>query len=177
MSSLFTRRTLSASRSLASRCSEASSSKVPLGTRHASTSSSSSRTSILLRLAGYQISFDFSLPRLPSVNGLLSLPSATYPELCPAAGAVPTATNPASASEEDVLRWDGILNAVPKSRVSHSRKRMRAANKGPRDKISMVHCPGCGTPKMAHHICATCYGDIARRQKAELKQRNSGAGA
>lgn len=36
---------------------------------------------------------------------------------------------------EDVLAWDGVLNAVPKSKVSHSRKAMRAANKGLKDRV------------------------------------------
>lgn len=39
------------------------------------------------------------------------------------------------ADEEDPLQWDGILNAVPKKKVSHSRKRMRAANKGLKDRV------------------------------------------
>ena len=39
------------------------------------------------------------------------------------------------AESEDVLAWDGVLNAVPKSKVSHSRKAMRAANKGLKDRV------------------------------------------
>ncbi|PWN30497.1 hypothetical protein BDZ90DRAFT_211569, partial [Jaminaea rosea] len=58
-----------------------------------------------------------------------------------------------------------ILNAVPKKKVSHSRKRMRAANKGLKDRMDLVHCGGCGRPKAIHHICPHCFGDIARRQK------------
>ncbi|PWN19567.1 hypothetical protein BCV69DRAFT_237307, partial [Microstroma glucosiphilum] len=58
-----------------------------------------------------------------------------------------------------------FLNAVPKKKVSHSRKRMRAANKGLKDRVDFVHCQACGNPKLAHHICASCFGDIARRQK------------
>ncbi|PWN45210.1 hypothetical protein IE81DRAFT_320391 [Ceraceosorus guamensis] len=62
--------------------------------------------------------------------------------------------------------WDGLLKAVPKKKVSHSRKAMRSANKGLKDRTDFVHCPACGTPKLAHHICKSCYSDIAREQKA-----------
>lgn len=34
----------------------------------------------------------------------------------------------------------------------------------------LVHCPGCGTPKLYHHICPSCYSDIARRQKVAIAQ-------
>lgn len=37
--------------------------------------------------------------------------------------------------DADPLKWDGFLNAVPKKKVSHSRKRMRAANKGLKDRV------------------------------------------
>jgi hypothetical protein len=36
---------------------------------------------------------------------------------------------------QDTLEWDGVLNAVPKSKVSHSRKAMRSANKGLKDRV------------------------------------------
>ncbi|KAI0002092.1 hypothetical protein BJV77DRAFT_971037, partial [Russula vinacea] len=44
-----------------------------------------------------------------------------------------------------------FLLAVPKKKVSHSRKAMRSANKGLKDKQNLVHCPGCGSVKLAHH--------------------------
>lgn len=34
------------------------------------------------------------------------------------------------------LEWDGLLLAAPKKKVSHSRKAMRAANKGLKDRVS-----------------------------------------
>lgn len=54
---------------------------------------------------------------------------------------VPSLGGPSGAfvpqeAQADVLEWDGVLNAVPKSRVSHSRKRMRSANKGLKDRVS-----------------------------------------
>lgn len=81
-----------------------------------------------------------------------------------------------------------FLLAVPKKKTSHSRKAMRSANKGLKDKKStslsvwhmypavmaifpdVVHCPGCGSPKMAHHICPNCYSSLNRAWKAKSRQ-------
>ncbi|KAI0068356.1 hypothetical protein BV25DRAFT_1789754, partial [Artomyces pyxidatus] len=60
-----------------------------------------------------------------------------------------------------------FLLAVPKKKVSHSRKAMRSANKGLKDKLNLVHCPGCGSAKLAHHICPSCYSSINRAWKAK----------
>ncbi|PWN34792.1 uncharacterized protein FA14DRAFT_122060 [Meira miltonrushii] len=62
-----------------------------------------------------------------------------------------------------------MLHAVPKSKISHSRKAMRSANKGLKDRVDFVHCPACGKPKLAHHICAHCYSFISRTQKQEAR--------
>ncbi|KAK7463612.1 hypothetical protein VKT23_005553 [Stygiomarasmius scandens] len=59
-----------------------------------------------------------------------------------------------------------ILLAVPKKKVSHSRKAMRAANKGLKDKHNIVNCPGCGSPKLAHHLCPNCYSFLSRLWKS-----------
>ncbi|KAI0307735.1 hypothetical protein B0F90DRAFT_1621107 [Multifurca ochricompacta] len=59
-----------------------------------------------------------------------------------------------------------FLLAVPKKKVSHSRKAMRSANKGLKDKQNLVHCPGCGSAKLAHHLCPRCYSSINRAWKA-----------
>ncbi|KAH9969039.1 hypothetical protein BC827DRAFT_1263475 [Russula dissimulans] len=63
-----------------------------------------------------------------------------------------------------------FLLAVPKKKVSHSRKAMRSANKGLKDKQNVVHCPGCGAAKLAHHLCPNCYSSINRAWK--VKSRN-----
>ncbi|KAJ7925828.1 ribosomal L32p protein family-domain-containing protein [Mycena leptocephala] len=55
--------------------------------------------------------------------------------------------------------------AVPKKKVSHSRKSMREANKGLKDKKNIVNCPGCGAPKLAHHLCTQCYSFLSRMWK------------
>ncbi|KAJ7492577.1 hypothetical protein FB451DRAFT_998388, partial [Mycena latifolia] len=55
--------------------------------------------------------------------------------------------------------------AVPKKKVSHSRKSMRSANKGLKDKHNIVNCPGCGAPKLAHNLCSQCYSFLSRMWK------------
>nr|YP_007890771.1 ribosomal protein L32 [Seculamonas ecuadoriensis]AGH24466.1 ribosomal protein L32 [Seculamonas ecuadoriensis] len=45
--------------------------------------------------------------------------------------------------------------AVPKKKVSHSRKRIRNSAK----KLSEVHyivCPNCSFLKLKHHVCKAC---------------------
>jgi ribosomal protein L32 len=48
------------------------------------------------------------------------------------------------------------LCAVPKKKISHSRKRMRAANKGLQNINHIMVCPGCTQPKLRHHRCQAC---------------------
>ncbi|TFK77061.1 hypothetical protein BDN72DRAFT_24556 [Pluteus cervinus] len=62
-----------------------------------------------------------------------------------------------------------FLLAVPKSKTSHSRKAMRSANKGLKDKHNIVNCPACGSPKLAHHLCSSCYNFLSRRWKKESR--------
>ncbi|KAH9946652.1 hypothetical protein B0H21DRAFT_742520, partial [Amylocystis lapponica] len=63
-----------------------------------------------------------------------------------------------------------FLLAVPKKKTSHSRKAMRSANKGLKDKQNLVHCPGCGSPKLAHHLCPECYSSLNRTWKAKTRE-------
>ncbi|KAG9017914.1 hypothetical protein FRB93_004725 [Tulasnella sp. JGI-2019a] len=63
-----------------------------------------------------------------------------------------------------------FLLAVPKKKVSHSRKSMRSANKGLEDKTHIVACPACGGPKLAHHLCPSCYSSMSREWKANNKE-------
>jgi len=58
-----------------------------------------------------------------------------------------------------------ILWAVPKKKTSHSKKRMRSANKGLKDKTNIVNCPGCGQKHLIHHLCFNCYKDFHYREK------------
>ncbi|PPQ64450.1 hypothetical protein CVT26_002157 [Gymnopilus dilepis] len=66
-----------------------------------------------------------------------------------------------------------FLLAVPKKKTSHSRKAMRSANKGLKDKRNIVNCPGCGAVKLAHHICPTCYSAVTRQWKAKNRATGS----
>ncbi|SRR6266498_4325717 len=60
-----------------------------------------------------------------------------------------------------------ILWAVPKKKTSHSKKRMRSANKGLKDKTNIVDCLGCGQKHLIHHLCHNCYKDFKYREKME----------
>ncbi|TEB35003.1 hypothetical protein FA13DRAFT_1728799 [Coprinellus micaceus] len=84
-----------------------------------------------------------------------------------AAPALPRVSNWSLGSLLELL--PSIVLAVPKKKVSHSRKAMRSANKGLKDKQNIVACPGCGSPKLAHHYCRTCYSEITRNWKAEKR--------
>ncbi|KAI0669937.1 hypothetical protein C8Q78DRAFT_1038457 [Trametes maxima] len=59
------------------------------------------------------------------------------------------------------------LLAVPKKKTSHSRKAMRSANKGLKDKQNLVHCESCGSPKLAHNLCPKCYRELNIAWKAK----------
>lgn len=37
---------------------------------------------------------------------------------------------------------------------------------------ALVHCPGCGRPKRAHHLCEFCFSQINRWQKLEFGRSN-----
>ncbi|CAH1761648.1 7430_t:CDS:1 [Entrophospora sp. SA101] len=58
-----------------------------------------------------------------------------------------------------------IVLAVPKKKTSHSKKRMRSANKGLKDKVNVIQCPGCGRKNLIHHLCFHCYCDFRKREK------------
>ncbi|KAJ2720141.1 hypothetical protein GGI07_004785 [Coemansia sp. Benny D115] len=64
------------------------------------------------------------------------------------------------------LLGEMVLRAVPKQRTSHSKKRKRMAGKGLKNRQDLVPCPGCGHPKLAAHICKSCYSDIKKKLKA-----------
>lgn len=53
--------------------------------------------------------------------------------------------------------WLGLWFAVPKKKVSHGRKRRRAANKGLKNLRNIVQCQTCSRPKLLHHLCPHCY--------------------
>ncbi|KAG0257083.1 hypothetical protein DFQ27_005300 [Actinomortierella ambigua] len=56
-----------------------------------------------------------------------------------------------------------VWASVPKHRTSHSKKRMRQATKGLKVQKNIVECPGCGRPKLMHHLCTHCYREMKGR--------------
>ena len=45
--------------------------------------------------------------------------------------------------------------AVPKSKISKSRRNMRRAHDG-LSSIALIECSNCGEMKRPHHVCASC---------------------
>jgi len=62
-----------------------------------------------------------------------------------------------------------LLRAVPKKKVSHSRKRMRSAHKGIPLNLSLGLCPACGEPKRQHFLCLHCYADKVLERSKSIK--------
>ncbi|OAQ80240.1 meiotic recombination protein Ski8/Rec14 [Purpureocillium lilacinum] len=59
--------------------------------------------------------------------------------------------------------WESVLRAVPKNKVSHSRKRHRQmAGKALKDVNNLCKCPGCGETKRTHRLCQRCLEDMKR---------------
>lgn len=89
-----------------------------------------------------------------------------------AAGAVPritaSLTLPRLPSLSQLL-FPAILWAVPKSKISHSRKRMRASNKALKNREDITSCPCCGSPVLLHHGCLTCYKHIRQGPQTLFK--------
>ncbi|GAA5953500.1 hypothetical protein JCM8115_000542 [Rhodotorula mucilaginosa] len=64
------------------------------------------------------------------------------------------------------------LLAAPKRRTTHGAKRMRSSNKGLKEKQNIVSCPGCGSPKLAHHLCHECHTAFRREIHREARGGN-----
>ncbi|KOS22630.1 putative 54S ribosomal protein L32 [Escovopsis weberi] len=59
--------------------------------------------------------------------------------------------------------WESVLRAVPKNKVSHSKKRHRQmAGKALKDVNHLCKCPGCGELKRTHRLCQNCLEDMRR---------------
>ncbi|KAK8861522.1 ribosomal protein L32 [Kwoniella newhampshirensis] len=67
-----------------------------------------------------------------------------------------------------------VWASVPKKKTSHSRKSMRAANKGLKNRTNLSLCEACGSIKLTHHVCPTCYSQISRRWKHDARSSLSG---
>ena len=76
-----------------------------------------------------------------------------FPSL-PAALVGPATT--AAPSAEQALADDAIWLAVPKQKVSHSKKRIKSAAIRDGKRFNVSHwspCPACGQPKLWHRLC------------------------
>ena len=62
--------------------------------------------------------------------------------------------------------------AVPKSKISTSRRGMRRAHDSLKA-ASYQECPNCGELKKPHHVCASCghYGDrqVIKNEEAQTE--------
>ncbi|KAH9825324.1 ribosomal L32p protein family-domain-containing protein, partial [Melampsora americana] len=97
--------------------------------------------------------------------------SFTHPFDLPFSSDDSPATNSSSSSisnSNSFIQWgqrlsnwisEYILKAVPKKKVSHSRKRMRSAHKGIKLDLGLSTCPACGQTKRKHHLCLECYAE------------------
>jgi ribosomal protein L32 len=76
-------------------------------------------------------------------------------------------------TDYEMNAWNGLLNmAVPKSKISRSRKRMKLGQYLPKQ-IMWQRCNRCGEPKLPHRICedhkdicALSDDDYEKHQKA-----------
>ncbi|KAG0206438.1 hypothetical protein BGX28_002110 [Mortierella sp. GBA30] len=99
--------------------------------------------------------------------------SLNYPSSTSATSAETSlASSPAGVSTTTLGRLGSYISdlmpsivwaAVPKSKTSHSKKRMRQATKGLKEQRNIVQCPGCGQAKLMHHLCTHCYRDMKGR--------------
>ena len=61
--------------------------------------------------------------------------------------------------------WESVLRAVPKNKVSHSKKRSRQmAGKALKDVNHLCKCPGCGEVKRTHRLCQNCLEGMATQR-------------
>ncbi|CAH7689634.1 hypothetical protein BY996DRAFT_6840539 [Phakopsora pachyrhizi] len=92
-----------------------------------------------------------------------SSPSSTIQTALPLTGSTARSFRFSSLLDfnSSIFGWliDGLLRAVPKKKVSHSRKRMRSAQKGLKPELGLSRCSGCGSLKRKHFLCLSCYAD------------------
>ncbi len=62
-----------------------------------------------------------------------------------------------------------LLLAVPKQKVTHSRKRKRMATKQLKNLQNITKCPACNGPKLAHSLCWPCFSKEQKERKSLLK--------
>ena len=110
-----------------------------------------------------------------SLSRWLGLGWGQGPQLCPEGalrGESPFPSPPAQG-ESDALQDDGVVLAVPKKRVTRSRKRIRNAGKFPKPRTNLTPCPACGNIKMHHHLCRHCTRMVQLHSKPIRQQREA----
>lgn len=63
-----------------------------------------------------------------------------------------------------------LLLAVPKQKVTHSRKRKRMATKQLKNIQHITKCPTCNGPKLAHTLCWPCFSKERKKHKLALRE-------
>ncbi|GAA5914792.1 hypothetical protein JCM8208_005704 [Rhodotorula glutinis] len=131
-----------------------------------SSSSSPSPTSLGAAIPSTS-SFTLSLSLAPTAAPAPAAPSSSA--LATLAALIPDSL--AAGLRELLPPW---VFAVPKRRTTHGAKRMRASNKGLKEKQNLVACPSCGAPKLAHHLCHGCHVSFRRELHREAKEAKTG---
>mmetsp|Transcript_21647 Transcript_21647/g.42516 ORF Transcript_21647/g.42516 Transcript_21647/m.42516 type:complete len:179 (-) Transcript_21647:1022-1558(-) len=93
-------------------------------------------------------------------EGITSAPA--QPQSSDAAGIAGIAARAERAAADAVaalesLWQDGILFAVPKHRVTRSKKRIRQHNKYVKRTAAFATCATCGEKHLPHHLCPFCF--------------------
>ncbi|KAF9154409.1 hypothetical protein BG015_001032 [Linnemannia schmuckeri] len=114
---------------------------------------------ILRAFNSYSLTFTSPFNTSSSSNSTL----ATSPAAAATLGEVNTSVLGRLGSYISDLLPSIVWASVPKSKTSHSKKRMRQATKGLKEQRNIVECPGCGQPKLMHHLCTHCYRDMKGR--------------
>lgn len=136
MSSLLSRAVRSGA--LPTSAAAASSSKLPsrpLSHRSFHTGPPAADPTVRLVFGSLKLSWTIPVRSILLSLGLESPQGGSTPQLALAGENLHMPFPQESQEKDDPLSWDGILNAVPKRRVTHSRKRMRAALKGLKDRV------------------------------------------
>lgn len=98
-----------------------------------------------------------ALPAFPLISRWATFYTTQFtPRLFPSLSiALPAVSLNIPGLLEDI--WNGLLNAAPKNKTSHSKKRMRQmAGKALKDVNHLCKCPGCGAVKRTHRLCQQC---------------------
>lgn len=75
--------------------------------------------------------------------------------------------------------WSGLLQAAPKKRTSHQKKRQRqlAGNNQQKPLRGLNRCPACGHVKRAHTLCMHCVQEIRKTWRSQERERAASEGS